>query len=292
MQAYRLSIDELDWMGPATRREAQAKLERLRPKIGYPARWTCYAALDIREGDLVGNLMRARRFEHARQLAKLGAPIDRDEWFMTPQTVNAYYDPSMNEIVFPASILKPPFFDADADDAVNFGAIGAVIGHEISHGFDDQGSQYDSAGQLRDWWNAEDRARFDARTRRLVAQYGAYVPLPGYPLNGELSLGENIADNSGLAIAWKAYRLALGEGEAPVIDGRSGAERFFFGFAQVWRGKSRDEALIQQIKAGPHAPAEFRANGTVRNHPGFHATFGVQPGDAMYLAREERVSIW
>ncbi len=292
MQAYRQSIDQLEWMGPATRREAQAKLERLRPKIGYPARWIDYASLEIRPGDLVGNVMRARRFEHERQIAKLGTPIDRAEWFMTPQTVNAYYNPAMNEIVFPASILKPPFFDAEADDAVNFGAIGAVIGHEISHGFDDQGSQYDGAGNLRDWWSADDRARFDAKTRRLVQQYGAYVPLPGYPLNGELSLGENIADNSGLAIAWKAWRLSLGGRPAPVIDGRSGEERFFFGFAQVWRGKSRDEALIQQIKAGPHAPAEFRANGTVRNHPGFYATFGVEAGDGMYLAPEQRVSIW
>jgi predicted metalloendopeptidase len=211
---------------------------------------------------------------------------------MTPQTVNAYYNPSMNEIVFPASILQPPFFDADADDAVNYGAIGAVIGHEISHGFDDMGSQYDAEGNLRDWWTVEDRARFAAKTGVLVAQYGAYEPLPGYPIDGALSLGENIADNSGLAIAFQAYQRSLGGRPAPVIDGLGGAQRFFYGFAQVWRGKQREAALIEQIKAGPHAPGEFRANGTVRNHPGFYATFGVQPGDALYLPESERVSIW
>jgi len=206
--------------------------------------------------------------------------------------VNAYYNPAMNEIVFPASILKPPFFDPDADDAVNYGGIGAVIGHEISHGFDDQGSRYDGVGNLRDWWTAEDRARFAAKTKQLVAQYGAFVPVPGYPVNGELSLGENIADNSGLAIAYKAYHLSLGGKPAPTIDGSSGDQRFFFGWAQVWRTKAREAALIQQVKADPHAPAEFRANGTVRNHPGFYSTFGVKPGDAMYLPPEERVSIW
>ena len=261
-------------------------------KIGYPVRWRDYRALEIRRDDLVGNVRRVRAFEHARQLARLGQPIDRDEWGMTPQTVNAYYNPSMNEIVFPASILQPPFFDADADDAVNYGAIGAVIGHEISHGFDDMGSQYDADGNLRDWWTAEDRARFAAKTGVLVAQYGAYEPLPGYPIDGALSLGENIADNAGLAIAFQAYQRSLGGRPAPVIDGLEGAQRFFYGFAQVWRGKQREAALIEQIKAGPHAPGEFRANGTVRNHPGFYATFGVRPGDALYLPESERVSIW
>ncbi|WP_428421399.1 M13 family metallopeptidase [Methylibium sp.] len=292
IEAYRHSIDSLEWMGPATRAQAQAKLARLTTKIGYPARWRDHGALEIRRDDLVGNVRRAREFERARQLAKLGRPIDRDEWGMTPQTVNAYYHPSMNEIVFPASILQPPFFDAAADDAVNYGAIGAVIGHEISHGFDDVGSQYDSEGNLRDWWTAEDRARFAAKTGVLVAQYGAYEPLPGYPVDGALSLGENIADNSGLAIAFKAYQRSLGGEAAPVIDGLTGEQRFFYGFAQVWRGKQREAALIEQIKAGPHAPSEFRANGTARNHPGFYVSFGVQPGDAMYLAPEARVSIW
>lgn len=292
LAAYRRNLDTLDWMGPATRAQAQAKLARLVTKIGYPVRWRDYRALEIRRDDLVGNVRRVRAFEHARQLARLGQPIDRDEWGMTPQTVNAYYNPSMNEIVFPASILQPPFFDADADDAVNYGAIGAVIGHEISHGFDDMGSQYDADGNLRDWWTAEDRARFAAKTGALVAQYGAYEPLPGYPIDGALSLGENIADNAGLAIAFQAYQRSLGGRPAPVIDGLEGAQRFFYGFAQVWRGKQREAALIEQIKSGPHAPGEFRANGTVRNHPGFYATFGVQPGDALYLPESERVSIW
>lgn len=292
LAAYRRNLDTLDWMGPATRAQAQAKLARLVTKIGYPARWRDYRALEIRRDDVVGNVRRVRAFEHARQLARLGQPIDRDEWGMTPQTVNAYYNPSMNEIVFPASILQPPFFDADADDAVNYGAIGAVIGHEISHGFDDMGSQYDADGNLRDWWTAEDRARFAAKTGVLVAQYGAYEPLPGYPIDGALSLGENIADNAGLAIAFQAYQRSLGGRPAPVIDGLEGAQRFFYGFAQVWRGKQREAALIEQIKSGPHAPGEFRANGTVRNHPGFYATFGVRPGDALYLPESERVSIW
>jgi len=292
LETYRRSIDTLDWMGPATRKEALAKLATFRPKIGYPSKWIDYRTLEIRRDDLVGNVMRAREFEYRRDLAKLGAPVDREEWFMTPQTVNAYYNPAMNEIVFPASILKPPFFDPDADDAVNYGGIGAVIGHEISHGFDDQGSRYDGAGNLRDWWTAEDRAHFAAKTKQLVAQYGAFVPVPGYPVNGELSLGENIADNSGLAIAYKAYHLSLGGKPAPVIDGSTGDQRFFYGWAQVWRTKAREAALIQQVKADPHAPAEFRANGTVRNHPGFYSTFGVKPGDAMYLPPEERVSIW
>ena len=292
LAAYRRSIDTLDWMGPATRAQAQAKLARLGVKIGHPTHWRDYGALAIRADDLVGNVRRARAFEQARQLAKLGAPVDRDEWGMTPQTVNAYYHPSMNEIVFPASILQPPFFDAQADDAVNFGAIGAVIGHEISHAFDDAGSQYDAEGNLRDWWRPEDRARFAAKTGALVAQYGRYEPLPGFAIDGALSLGENIADNAGLAIAFKAYQATLGGQPAPVIDGLSGEARFFYGFAQVWRGKQREAALLEQLKSGPHAPNEFRANGTVRNHPGFYATFDVRPGDALYLAPPERVAIW
>ncbi len=292
MGAYRERIATLPWMGEQTRREAQTKLAAFGLKVGYPARWIDYSGVVVKRDDLVGNTLRAREFEYARQLAKLGRPIDRDEWGMSPQTVNAYYDPLMNEIVFPAAILQPPFFDPQADDAVNYGAIGAVIGHEISHGFDDQGSRYDAQGNLRDWWTPEDRARFEALTARLVDQYGRYEPLAGYRLNGRQTLGENIADNAGLAIAYQAWRLSLGGEEAPVIDGLSGEQRFFHGWARVWRSKWRDERLIEQIKAGVHAPGEFRANGTVRNQGPFHEAFGVAPGDAMYLAPEERATIW
>jgi putative endopeptidase len=292
MAAYKDSIDTLDWMSPATKKEAQAKLATFSPKIGYPKRWVDYSTLKISRDDLLGNVKRARAFDAARGVAKLGRPVDRDEWLMTPQTVNAYYNATMNEIVFPAAVLQPPYFDARADDAVNFGAIGAVIGHEISHGFDDKGSQYDGQGNLRDWWTAEDRSRFAAKTRALVAQYSAFVPVPGYTLNGELTLGENIADNSGLVIAFKAYRASLGGRQAPVIDGLSGDERFFFGFAQLRRGKAREESLLRQIKSDPHSPNEFRVNGVVRNHPGFYSTFGLKPGDKLYLPPQERVSIW
>ena len=292
MTAYRQSIDGLTWMGPETRREAQAKLAAFSLKIGYPRRWIDYASVAIRRDDLVGNVQRAREFDYAHDIAKLGQPIDREEWGMTPQTVNAYYSPTMNEIVFPAAILQPPFFTAAADDAVNFGGIGAVIGHEISHGFDDQGSQYDAKGNLRNWWTADDRARFAEKTRVLVEQYGRFEPVKGYPVNGRQTLGENIADNAGLAIAYKAWRLSLGGKEAPLIDGLTGEQRFYYGFAQIWRGKYREERMIEQVKAGVHSPPEFRANGTVRNQPGFHDTFGVQPGDAMYLPPEERVTIW
>ena len=290
--AYRRSIDSLDWMDPATKKEAQAKLATFASKIGYPTRWRDYGKLVIERGDLVGNVERARVFEYERDLAKLGGPVDRDEWLMTPQQVNAYYNPSLNEIVFPASVLQPPFFDPAADDAVNYGAIGAIIGHEISHGFDDSGSQFDGAGNLRQWWTAADRERFAAKTKALVAQYSAFAPLPGYNVNGELTLGENIADNSGVEIAYRAYRLSLGGEAAPVIGGTTGDERFFYGFAQAFRGKARDEALLAQIKSDPHSPDEFRVNGVVRNHPAFYDTFKVKPGDAMYLAPDKRVSIW
>ncbi|MFA6262713.1 MAG: M13 family metallopeptidase [Bacteroidia bacterium] len=292
LAAFKVSVAKLDWMGPATKKQAQAKLATFVPKIGYPKRWIDYGTLEIRRDDLLGNVRRAREFDYARDVAKLGKPIDRDEWGLSPQTVNAYYNPSLNEVVFPAAILQPPFFDAQADDAVNYGGIGAVIGHEISHGFDDQGSQYDAQGNLRDWWTAADRARFTAKAKGLVAQYGAYEPVPGFKVNGELTLGENIADNSGLAIAYKAYKLSLKGRPAPVIDGLTGDQRFFLGFGQVWRGKTRDEALIAQLKADPHSPNEIRANGTVRNHPGFYSTFGVKPGDPMYLPPGKRVSIW
>ena len=292
LAAYKDSIATLDWMSPETRKEAQAKLATFVPKIGYPKRWIDYDALEIVPADLLGNVRRARAFGHERDVAKLGGPVDRDEWHMTPQTVNAYYNATLNEIVFPAVVLQPPFFDPQADDAVNFGAIGAVIGHEISHGFDDKGSQFDGQGNLRDWWTADDRARFAAKTRALAAQYAAFEPVPGYKVNGELTLGENIADNSGLAIAYKAYRASLGGRVAPMIDGLSGDQRFFFGYAQVWRGKSRDEATLQRIKSDPHSPNEFRVNGVVRNNPDFYSTFDVKPGDKLYLPPQERVSIW
>ena len=292
LAAYRRSIDSLDWMSPATKKEARAKLATFAPKIGYPQRWRDYGKLVIRSDDLVGNVERARAFEYERDLAKLGGPVDRGEWHMTPQQVNAYYNPSLNEIVFPASVLQPPFFDPAADDAANYGAIGAIIGHEISHGFDDSGSQFDGAGNLRQWWTAADRERFSAKTKALVAQYAAFVPLPGYNVNGELTLGENIADNSGLEIAYKAYHRSLGGRSAPVIGGTTGDQRFFYGFAQAFRGKARDEAMLTQIKTDPHSPDEFRVNGVVRNHPAFYGAFKVEPGDAMYLPPDKRVSIW
>ena len=292
LAAYRDSIDSLDWMSTATKKQAQAKLATFAPKIGYPQNWRDYGKLVIRNDDLVGNVERARAFEYERDLAKLGGPVDRGEWLMTPQQVNAYYNPSLNEIVFPASVLQPPFFDPAADDAVNYGAIGAIVGHEISHGFDDSGSQFDGAGNLREWWTAADRERFSAKTKALVAQYEAFAPLPGYNVNGELTLGENIADNSGVEIAYKAYHRSLGGKTAPVIDGKTGDERFFFGFAQAFRGKARDAAMLTQIKSDPHSPDEFRVNGVVRNHPAFYDTFKVKPGDAMYLPPDKRVSIW
>lgn len=290
--AYRHSIETLPWMGTATRQEALRKLEALGTKIGYPDRWRDYSALEIRPGDLLGNLMRASRFETRRQLAKLGKPIDRNEWGMTPQTVNAYYSARFNEIVFPAAILQPPFFDAEADDAVNYGGIGAVIGHEISHAFDDQGSQSDAEGNLRDWWSEEDRARFRERTQALVRQYDAYTPVPGYHVNGALTLGENIADNSGLAIAYKAYHLALGEQAAQEIDGLGGDQRFYSGWAQIWRSQVRVEELIRLLKVDPHAPAAVRANGALVNQPGFQSAYGTHPGDGLYRSPEEQVILW
>ncbi|NHZ42140.1 M13 family metallopeptidase [Massilia aquatica] len=290
--AYKQSIDTLDWMGPETRKEAQAKLAKFRPKIGYPSKWRDYSALSVKQDDLVGNMMRARQFAYNRGINKLGKPIDREEWGMTPQTVNAYYSSTMNEIVFPASILQPPFFDMRADDAVNYGAIGAVIGHEISHGFDDKGSQSDGDGNLREWWTKEDRAKFQAKADMLVKQYSAYSPLKGYNVNGELTLGENIGDNSGVAIAYKAYKLSLGGKPAPVIDGLSGDQRFFMGFGQVWRMKMREAQQIVQVKTDPHSPGQFRANGTMMNQPAFYEAFGVKEGDKMYLAPKDRVTIW
>ncbi|NVM76710.1 putative metalloendopeptidase [Duganella sp. SG902] len=292
LAAFAQSIDTLDWMGPETKKQAQAKLAKFTTKIGYPNKWRDYSALVAAKDDLVGNRMRARAFEYAKEINKLGKPIDRDEWGMTPQTINAYYNPELNEIVFPAAILQPPFFDAAADDAVNYGAIGAVIGHEISHGFDDQGAQYDGDGNLRDWWTKADHQNFAARTRMLVKQYNGYSPVKGYHVNGELTLGENIADNSGAAIAYKAYLLSLGGKPAPVIDGLTGQQRFYMGFGQVWRSKIRDAQQIVYLKTDPHSPDQFRTNGTVRNQPGFYEAFGVKPGDKMYLAPKDRVIMW
>ena len=289
---YRDGIATLDWMGPETRREALAKLEAMVPMIAYPAKWRDYTALDIRKGDLAGNVMRSRRFDYEYWLGKVGRKVDRQEWFTTPQTVNAFYSSSRNQIVFPAGILQPPFFDAGADDAANYGAIGSVIGHEISHAFDDHGSQFDGDGNLRNWWTVEDRDRFDKQTHSLVAQYDAFAALPGYRVNGALTLGENVADNAGLAIAVRAYRLARQGCAAPVIDGFSGEQRLFISFAQIWHDKVREAARIERLKTDPHSPGKFRADGTLRNQSSFVEAFDVKPGDAMYLPREERIALW
>ena len=292
LEAYRRDIVTLDWMSPDTKRGAQEKLAKLVTKIGYPSTWRDYTNLSIERDDLWGNVVRASEFEYRRRVGKLGTPIDRSEWFMTPQTVNAYYNPVMNEIVFPAAILQPPFFDANADDAVNYGAIVAVIGHEVSHGFDDKGSQYDGDGNLRDWFTPDDHAKFAARARALIAQYDAYEPVRGYHVNGALTLGENIGDNSGLAVAYQAYELSLGGQPAPVIDGLSGPQRFYLGWVQIWRGKVREDQAIERIKTDPHAPPAVRGAAPLSNQPGFYAAFGVKPGDKMYLPPEERVAIW
>jgi putative endopeptidase len=292
LDAYRRDIDTLDWMSPDTKKGAQAKLAKIATKIGYPSTWRDYGALLITDYDLWGNVVRANEFEYRRNLDKLGKPVDRNEWHMTPQTVNAYYNPLMNEIVFPAAILQPPFFNMRADDAVNYGAIGGVIGHEISHGFDDRGSQYDADGNLHDWFTPQDHDKFKAKTRALVAQYGAYEPVPGFHVNGELTLGENIGDNSGLAIAYKAYRLSLAGKRAPVIDGLTGDERLYLGWVQVWRGKVREAEQIQLIKTDPHSPPAVRGTAPVVNQEGFYRAFGVKEGDKMYLPPERRVDIW
>ncbi|HTB04407.1 MAG TPA: M13 family metallopeptidase [Bradyrhizobium sp.] len=292
LAAYRESIAALDWMGPETRRQALDKLSKIRPMIGYPDKWRDYSKLEIRRDDLTGNVMRARAFGTDFWMAKLGHEVDRDEWRTSPQTINAYYDPNRNQITFPAGILQPPFFDASADDAANYGGIGTVIGHEISHAFDDQGSRFDGEGNLRNWWSDEDRARFDAKTKSLVAQYDAFSPLPGYHVNGALTLGENVADNAGLAIAERAWRLSLGGCPAPKIDGYSGEQRLFISFAQIWHDKMRDAARIERLKVDPHSPGQFRANGSLRNQGAFDLAFDVKPGDAMYLAPDQRISLW
>ncbi|QGG94713.1 M13 family metallopeptidase [Actinomarinicola tropica] len=293
VEAYRVSIGRLPWMTGATRARALEKLEHFRPKIGYPDRWRDYSALEIDAGDLFGNLRRGRAFETDRQIAKLGGPVDRDEWFMTPQTVNAYYNPGTNEICFPAAILQPPFFDPIADPALNYGGIGAVIGHEIGHGFDDQGSQYDGEGNLLDWWTDEDRARFRQLADALIAQYDGFEPrdLPGRRVNGSLTVGENIGDLGGLTIALLAYEISLGEAPAPVIGGMSGRERVLRNWARIWRIATRPALAEQFLTVDPHSPAEFRAN-IVRNLDEFHETFGTQPGDGLWLDPAHRVRIW
>ena len=292
--AYREDIGTLDWMSPETRKKALDKMGKFTPKIGYPDKWRDYSKLEIKSGDLLGDVRRADAFEIARRFAKLGKPIDRTEWEMNAHTVNAYYNPTMNEIVFPAAILQPPFFDADADDAVNYGAIGAVIGHEIGHGFDDQGSKSDGDGNLVDWWTDADRKEFDARAQKLIEQYNAFEPLqlPGQKVNGALTIGENIGDLGGLTIAYKAYKRSLDGKEAPVIDGLTGDQRFFMGWAQAWRGKIRDAELSRRLATDPHSPAEFRCNGVLRNMPEFYAAFGVKEGDKLWLPPDQRVRIW
>jgi predicted metalloendopeptidase len=292
VKAYDESIRSLDWMSEETKQQALVKLSKFTPKIGYPDKWRDYSGLTIDAGDLVGNLMRSAQFEHAYQVGKLGKPVDRDEWFMTPQTVNAYYNAGMNEIVFPAAILQPPFFNAAADDAVNYGGIGAVIAHEIGHGFDDQGSKYDGDGTLRSWWTDEDRRRFEARTGSLIAQYSAYEPIPGYKVNGALGIGENIGDLGGASIALKAYKIALAGRPAPVIDGFTGEQRFFIGFGQIWRSAYREQRMLEQIKVGPHSPPHYRCNGPLVNVPEFYTAFDVKEGDKMFKPAADRVKIW
>lgn len=293
--AYRQSINDLDWMTPQTRERALRKLEKFTAKVGYPSKWRDYSALQVERDDLYGNYRRGYAVNHDREVAKLGGPVDRDEWFMTPQTVNAYYNPGMNEIVFPAAILQPPFFDAEADDAANYGGIGAVIGHEIGHGFDDQGAKYDGDGNLVDWWTDEDRTEFGARTKALIEQYDAYTPRgldASHHVNGAFTVGENIGDLGGLSIALLAYQLSLNGQAAPVIDGLTGVQRVFYGWAQVWRTKSRVAEAIRRLAIDPHSPPEFRCNGVIRNIDAFYEAFEVSEGDALFLEPRRRVRIW
>ncbi|MBO1765992.1 M13-type metalloendopeptidase [Allobranchiibius sp. GilTou38] len=293
IEAYRRDFQTLPWMGEQTRARALEKLANFTPKIGYPDKWRDYSALEIDADDLLGNVLRSAQFESDRELAKLGGPIDRDEWLMTPQTVNAYYHPTMNEIVFPAAILQPPFFDVDADDAVNYGGIGAVIGHEIGHGFDDQGSRYDGDGRLEDWWTEEDRSRFDALAKALIEQFDDQEPAdaPGSKVNGGLTVGENIGDLGGLTIGFKAHRIATEEAPSPELDGLTGDQRFFVGWAQIWCGKARGEEAVRLLAIDPHAPANCRAN-IARNLVEFHEAFGVSQDDGMWLPEDRRVRIF
>ena len=292
LRAYDQDIRRLSWMTPATRQKALDKLHKFTPHIGYPDKWRDYSALTIRRDDLVGDIQAGTVFEWNRRLKRLDDPVDKSEWGMTPPTVNAYYTTSMNAIFFPAAILQPPFFDPHADDAVNYGGIGAVIGHEISHGFDDQGSRYDGDGVLRNWWTDTDRKNFDAVTRKLGAQYDAYEPLPGLHVNGAFTMGENIADLAGLAIAYKAYHLALGGKPAKTLDGLTGDQRFYLSFGQIWRTKMRDGALRAQLLSNEHSPPEYRVVGVTRNADPWYRAFGVKPGDTYYLPPGQRVRLW
>lgn len=291
-QAFKEGIDGLEWMSPETKQQAQEKLAKFRPKVGYPNKWRDYSRVKIVRDDLVGNLTRAYLAESEYQLSKVGKPIDPEQWGMTPQTVNAYYNPVRNEIVFPAAILQPPFFNLDAEDAVNYGAIGAVIGHEMGHGFDDQGRRFDGNGALRDWWTPNDEAEYNRRAKALSDQYNEFEPLPGLHVKGDLTLGENIGDLTGVVIAHRAYQASLKGKPAPVIDGLTGDQRFYMGWAQGWRGKDRDDALRQQVMTNPHAPEMYRAVGPVRNVPEFYTAFEVKDGDKMFLAPDRRVKIW
>jgi putative endopeptidase len=291
--AFGQAFDSLAWMGPDTRAQAHAKLAAFTPKVGYPDTWKDYSALTVAAEDLVGNVRRSARVEGDRNLAKLGSPVDRSEWFMTPQTVNAYYNPGLNEIVFPAAILQPPFFDVDADDAVNYGGIGAVIGHEIGHGFDDQGSQFDGTGNLRNWWTDEDRARFTERASALIAQFDQLEPddAPGQKVNGALTVGENIGDLCGLAIGLAAYRIAREGAGATDLDGYTPDQRFFLGWAQVWRGKAREAEAKRLVQVDPHAPMDLRAR-VARNLDAFHEAFATTAEDGMWLEPSQRVAIF
>ncbi len=291
LKAYEVSIKELDWMSEATKVEALDKLSKFTPKIGYPDKWKEYD-VEVTADDLYANMRRIAEMEYNRELGKLGQPIDKDEWAMNPQTVNAYYNPTMNEIVFPAAILQPPFFDMEAEDAVNYGTIGAVIGHEIGHGFDDTGSTFDGNGAMRNWWTDQDKEEFKKRTSSLIAQYNEFQVLPDVKVNGEFTLGENIGDLGGLSIALKAYKMSLNGQEAPMMDGFTATQRVFIGWAQGWNGKSREEALRVQVSSDPHSPRDFRVNGVVRNIPEFYEAFNIKEGDALYLAPEKRVKIW
>ncbi len=291
-KAFAKRIVELEWMSPVTKKAAHEKLSKFTTKIGYPDEWKDYSKLVIKADDLVGNYLRAAEVEHQRELDKLGGPIDRNEWFMTPQTINAYYNPTMNEIVFPAAILQPPFFHLDADDAVNYGGIGGVIGHEISHGFDDKGSQYDGDGNLRMWWSQDDRAEFEKRAGELVEQYNGYRPFDDMHVNGTFTLGENIGDLGGMAVALEAYRMSLDGEEAPVIEGLTGEQRFFHGWAQIWRRLYREQELRKRLVQDPHSPSQYRCNGILSNMDAFYEAFDIKPGDAMYIAPDDRVRIW
>jgi len=292
LAAFKAGIEDLEWMSPQTKKEAQAKLAKYRLKIAYPDRWRDYSGFEVKPGDHIGNLLRYRRFQDSESWGRLGKPVEKWRWGFTPQTVNASYSATNNEITFPAGILQPPFFNMEADDAINYGAIGAVIGHEISHGFDDQGRKSDGDGNLRDWWTAEDAKKFEERATKLGAQFESYNPLPGMKINGRQTMGENIGDLSGIAVAYRAYKMSLNGKEAPVIDGFTGDQRFFLGYAQIWRFQSRDEALRNQLLTDAHSPGQYRAFVPLTNIEAFYKAFNLKPGDKLYRAPEDRVKIW